>query len=162
MLFLVLTPGVVAGLVPWLLTGWHVERLPLWLLPLRVAGLILVVGGVGVLLQAFARFVLEGLGTPAPVAPTEQLVVGGIYRYVRNPMYLAVEAIIVGQVLVLGQPRLLLYAAGFGAAVVAFVHWYEEPTLQRRFGQRYEAYRRAVPGWWPRRDPWKDDKVDHP
>jgi protein-S-isoprenylcysteine O-methyltransferase Ste14 len=70
-------------------------------------------------------------------------------------MYLAVAAIIVGQALALGQPILLLYAAAFAVAVAAFVHWYEEPTLRRRFGDQYEAYRRAVPPWWPRRAPWE-------
>jgi protein-S-isoprenylcysteine O-methyltransferase Ste14 len=153
LVFLVLVPGVVAGLVPWWLTGWRFQNpLPYWL-PLRVGGLILLAAGVVVLLQAFVRFVVEGLGTPAPVAPTERLVVGGLYRYVRNPMYLAVAAIIVGQALALGQPILLLYGGAFAVAVAAFVHWYEEPTLRRRFGDQYEAYRRAVPAWWPRCDP---------
>jgi protein-S-isoprenylcysteine O-methyltransferase Ste14 len=150
----VLAPGVVAGLVPWLLTGWDAGPLPNPG-PVRIVGLALLVGGGGVLLDAFARFVVEGLGTPAPVAPTEHLVVGGLYRYVRNPMYLAVAATIVGQALVLGQPVLLLEAAVFVAATAAFVRWYEEPSLRRRFGAEYEAYRRAVPGWWPRRRPWE-------
>jgi protein-S-isoprenylcysteine O-methyltransferase Ste14 len=154
LLFLVLAPGIVAGVIPWWLTGWRVrEPLPHWA-PLRVAGLIFLVVGVVVLLEAFARFVVEGLGTPAPVAPTEHLVVGGLYRYVRNPMYLAVGATIVGQALALGQPILLLYAAAFAVAVAAFAHWYEEPTLRRQFGEQYETYRRAVPAWWPRREPW--------
>jgi protein-S-isoprenylcysteine O-methyltransferase Ste14 len=161
LVFLVLVPGVVAGLVPWWLTGWRFQNpLPYWV-PLRVGGLILLAAGVVVLLQAFVRFVVEGLGTPAPVAPTERLVVGGLYRYVRNPMYLAVAAIIVGQALALGQPILLLYAGAFAVAVAAFVHWYEEPTLRRRFGDQYEAYRRAVPAWWPRRDPWDAGNVDY-
>jgi protein-S-isoprenylcysteine O-methyltransferase Ste14 len=143
-------------LVPWALTGWRVrEPLPYWA-PLRVAGLILLAAGVVVLLHAFWRFVVEGLGTPAPVAPPEHLVVGGLYRYVRNPMYLAVAATIVGQALALGQPLLLLYAVAFGVAVVAFVHWYEEPALRRRFGEQYEAYMRAVPAWRPRRYPWNE------
>ncbi|CAN5330211.1 isoprenylcysteine carboxylmethyltransferase family protein [soil metagenome] len=155
LVFLVLAPGVVAGLVPRWLTGWRVRQpLPHWV-PLRVAGVVLLAAGVVVLLQAFARFVLEGLGTPAPFAPTARLVVGGLYRYVRNPMYLAVAAIIVGQALVLGQLILLLYAAAFLVTVAAFVHWYEEPTLRRQFGEQYEAYRRAVPAWWPRREPWE-------
>jgi hypothetical protein len=109
--FLVLAPGVVAGLVPWLLTDWEVEEpIPHWL-PLRIVGLALLGIGVVVLLDAFARFVREGLGTPAPVAPTEHLVVGGLYRYVRNPMYLAVASIIVGQALLLGQLVLLVRSA---------------------------------------------------
>jgi protein-S-isoprenylcysteine O-methyltransferase Ste14 len=152
--FFVLAPGVVAGLVPWWLTGWQVRSLPAWWLPLRLAGVVLLVAGTVVLVQAFARFVVEGFGTPAPVAPTRELVVGGLYRYVRNPMYLAVLAAIVGQALALGQLVLLPYAAVVAAAFVAFVHWYEEPTLALQFGARYEAYRGAVPGWWPRRHPW--------
>jgi len=152
--FLTVAPGVVAGLVPWLLTGWEVEKpFPYWL-PFRVVGASLLVAGLVTLLDAFARFVKEGLGTPAPVAPTEHLVVGGLYRYVRNPMYLAVGSLIVGQALLLGQLILLPYAALFGLAVWSFVRWYEEPTLSRRFGAEYELYRRAVPGWWPRRTPW--------
>ena len=149
--FLVVAPGVAAGLVPWALTGW--ETRSTWL-PLRVAGIVLVVAGAAALLHAFARFALEGLGTPAPVAPTERLVVGGLYRYVRNPMYLAVTATISGQVLILGRPGLFAYAAAFVAAVAAFVRFYEEPTLAARYGRRYEEYRREVPGWWPRRRPW--------
>jgi protein-S-isoprenylcysteine O-methyltransferase Ste14 len=145
--FLVLAPGVVAGVIPWWLTGWDSDDV--WA-PLRVLGAALIVAGAAVLLHAFARFVVEGLGTPAPVAPTERLVIGGLYRYVRNPMYLAVGATIVGQSLLLGRLGLLAYAAAFGAAVLAFVRLYEEPTLARRYGEQYEAYRRAVPGWWPR------------
>jgi protein-S-isoprenylcysteine O-methyltransferase Ste14 len=149
LLFLVVAPGVVAGLLPWLLTGWDAaDDVPVLVV---VAGVVLVAAGAAVLLHAFARFVVEGLGTPAPVAPTERLVVGGLYRYVRNPMYLAVGATIVGQALILGQPALLLYALAFGAAVWTFVRVYEEPTLARRYGAEYAAYRRAVPGWWPKR-----------
>jgi protein-S-isoprenylcysteine O-methyltransferase Ste14 len=150
-LFLVLVPGVVAGVVPWLLTRWDSGDPPL---SLRLIGLLLIAAGVGALLHAFARFVFEGIGTPAPVAPTETLVVGGLYRHVRNPMYLAVAATIVGQALLLGRPVLLVYALGFLAVVAAFVHLYEEPTLLERYGERYEAYRRAVPGWRPRLRGW--------
>jgi protein-S-isoprenylcysteine O-methyltransferase Ste14 len=162
LVFLVLAPGVVAGVIPWWLTGWHVEEpFPYWL-PLRVAGVILLCAGLVVLVEAFVRFVLEGGGTPAPVAPTERLVVGGLYRYVRNPMYLAVAATIVGQALVLGQPILLPYSVAFAVAVAAFVHWYEEPTLRHQFGEQYEAYRRAVPAWRPRREPWEGGSVLDP
>jgi protein-S-isoprenylcysteine O-methyltransferase Ste14 len=148
----VLVPGTVAGLIPWWLTGWDVQDTSL---PLRIVGVVLMVAGIGVLLHAFVRFVVEGIGTPAPIAPTQQLVVGGLYRYVRNPMYLAVAATIVGQALALGQPVLLAYAVVFAVVVYAFVRLYEEPTLSRQFGDRYEEYRDAVPGWWPRRRPWR-------
>jgi protein-S-isoprenylcysteine O-methyltransferase Ste14 len=149
LVFLLLAPGVAAGLVPWLLTGWDSNG---WPLPVQAIGVLLIAGGAGVLLHAFVRFVIEGLGTPAPVAPPEQLVVGGLYRYVRNPMYVAVASTIIGQALLLGRPGLLAYAALFLAAVAAFVHLYEEPTLTRRFGEEYTAYQRAVPAWIPRRN----------
>ena len=155
LLFLVVAPGVVAGLVPWLLTGWEADDSLGDLLVLRVAGAILLCAGVVVLLDAFLRFAREGRGTPAPVAPTERLVVGGLYRYVRNPMYLAVEAAIVGQALLLEQTILLAYAAAVGAAFWAFVRLYEEPTLARRYGDEYEEYRSAVPAWLPRLRPWQ-------
>jgi protein-S-isoprenylcysteine O-methyltransferase Ste14 len=159
LLFLVVAPGVVAGLLPWWLTGWHSDaEVPL---PVVAAGVVLVAVGVGVLVHAFARFVAEGLGTPAPIAPTKHLVVGGLYRYVRNPMYLAVAATIVGQTMILGQVGLLLYAVAFGVAVALFVRFYEEPTLARQFGTEYDTYRRAVPAWWPRRRPWSPDDARH-
>jgi protein-S-isoprenylcysteine O-methyltransferase Ste14 len=148
--FLVLVPGVVAGVVPWALTGWH-SRSP-WPV-LQIVGLVLIAGGVAVLLHAFVHFVVEGIGTPAPIAPTERLVVGGLYRHVRNPMYLAVGSVILGQALLLGRVSLFVYAAVFAITVAGFVQAYEEPTLAERYGEQYDSYRRAVPGWWPRRRP---------
>jgi protein-S-isoprenylcysteine O-methyltransferase Ste14 len=160
-LFFLLAPGVVVGLIPWLLTGgWQPrEPLPYWA-PMRMLGGILLVAGLIVLVGAFVRFVVEGLGTPAPVAAPERLVIGGVYRYVRNPMYVAVVAAIVGQALLLGQLTLLLYAALCWVVVAVFVRFYEEPTLTHRFGADYEAYRRAVPAWWPRLRPWKPSERD--
>lgn len=155
--FLILVPGTVAGLVPWLLTRWRADRWWLsgwWSTPVRIAGWALLVMGVATLIHAFSRFVIDGLGTPAPVAAPQHLVVTGLYRHVRNPMYLAVEAVIIGQALVLGGVTMVGYGVVVGAAFWSFAHWYEEPTLIRRFGQQYELYRRAVPGWRPRLRPW--------
>jgi protein-S-isoprenylcysteine O-methyltransferase Ste14 len=161
--FFVVGPGIVVGLIPWLLTGWQVrEPVPYYWAPMRVLGAILLVTGLIVLVQAFVRFVVEGLGTPVPVAAPERLVVGGLYRYVRNPMYVAIRAAIVGQALLLGELGLLLYAAALWLITAAFVRFYEEPTLTRRFGADYEAYRRAVPAWWPRLRPWKPGERDEP
>jgi protein-S-isoprenylcysteine O-methyltransferase Ste14 len=151
-LFLVAAPGVMAGLVPWLLTGWESTDPPMLIAAL---GAILIAAGIAGVLATFARFVLEGRGTPAPVAPTDQLVVGGLYRHVRNPMYVAVDTTIVGQALLLGRPALLIYAAAFWTVVATFVHGYEEPTLSERYGEQYDAYRRAVPAWLPRLRPWR-------
>src|SRR3954454_13303678 len=157
LVFFLVAPGVVVGLVPWWLTGWELhEPVPYWW-PLRVLGALLVAAGAAVLVRSFVRFVVEGVGTPAPVAPTRHLVVGGLYRYVRNPIYLALQAILVGQTLLFGRPWLLAYAAVLLAATVAFVRLYEEPALTAQCGAEYEAYRRAVPGWWPRLRPWRPD-----
>jgi protein-S-isoprenylcysteine O-methyltransferase Ste14 len=90
-------------------------------------------------------------------APTE-LVVGGTYRYVRNPMYVALASIVLGQALVLGRGRLLLYVGIMSGPVTAYVLLREEPRLAARFGEQYERYRAAVPRWWPRLHPWNPDE----
>jgi protein-S-isoprenylcysteine O-methyltransferase Ste14 len=161
-IFFFLAPGTVVGLVPWLLTGWQVREPTAYWAPLRVLGALLLIAGLVFVVQAFVRFVVEGLGTPAPIAPTERLVVGGVYRYVRNPMYVSLLAVIAGQALLLGQLGLLLYAAVMWLVTAAFVRWYEEPTLVRQFGADYEVYRRAVPAWWPRLRPWAGSEHNRP
>jgi protein-S-isoprenylcysteine O-methyltransferase Ste14 len=153
-IFLVLAPGTVAGWIPWWITRWRVPSPALARLPLWVSGAVLVAAGVVVLLDSFARFALEGLGTPAPVFPTQHLVVSGLYRYVRNPMYVAVLAVIVGQALIFGSLRLVEYATLAWLAVHVFVVAYEEPTLRASFGAEYEAFCAAVPRWIPRLTPW--------
>jgi protein-S-isoprenylcysteine O-methyltransferase Ste14 len=155
LIFLLLTPGVVVGLVPWWITGWRSRESSLDMIALRLLGGGLLLVGLAVLLHAFLRFVVEGLGTPAPVAPTADLVVGGPYRFVRNPMYLAVLSTLIGQALLLGQVALLWYAAAVAFAQAAFVHLYEEPLLRSRFGHQYEEYSTAVPAWLPRFSPWR-------
>jgi protein-S-isoprenylcysteine O-methyltransferase Ste14 len=93
-LFLVFAPGTVAGLVPWWISRWRIQASGNWWLPLRVVGGVLIAAGALVLLESFARFAIKGLGTPAPVFPTRYLVITGLYRYVRNPMYAAVVVFI--------------------------------------------------------------------
>ncbi len=153
--FFCAAPGVVAGLVPWLLTGWVLP--PGSTTSLVVRGCLAVVAvssGLLVLIGAFVRFVREGSGTPAPVAPTDRLVIGGMFRFVRNPMYLAVVTILLGQSVLLVSATLLIYTLVVWAAMAAFVRWYEEPVLAARYGPQYEAYRRHVRAWWPRLTPW--------
>jgi len=147
--FLVLAPGVVAGLVPWLITDWR--PLPPADGPgvLRWIGLIPIAVGIVVVLEAFARFAWEGLGTPAPVAPTRTLVVRGFYRFVRNPMYIAVAALIFGQAILLASWGVALYGVVIAAAFDTFVRFYEEPTLRQAHGEAYAAYCRATPRWIP-------------
>jgi protein-S-isoprenylcysteine O-methyltransferase Ste14 len=155
--FLVMAPGTVAGLVPWWITRWRVGPPFFEFQPVRWLGVLLLALATPVLLESFARFALEGLGTPAPVAPTERLVVKGFYRWVRNPMYVAVESLILGQALWFGRWPLLLYALGGGLVMHLFVVAYEEPTLRRSFGADYETYCAHVPRWLPRLRPWQGD-----
>lgn len=149
--FFALNPAMMGAVVPLLLTRWHSAHPQR---ALSVFGVALIVVGTVMLLDTIARFVFEGSGTPHPAAPTQELVIGGLYRYIRNPMYVAVLVAILGQALFLGRPGLLIYAAVFWPIVASFARFYEEPTLSERNGEQYAAYRRAVPGWRPRLRPW--------
>jgi protein-S-isoprenylcysteine O-methyltransferase Ste14 len=153
--FFLIAPGTVAGLVPWRISRWRMQPALFGLEPIRGLGLVLTAAGLAVLVDSFVRFALRGRGTPAPVLPTEHLVVSGLYRFVRNPMYVAVPSVILGQGLLLGNVDLLLYGAVVWLAMHAFVVAYEEPTLRRTFGDEYRRYCAAVPRWMPRRTPWK-------
>lgn len=152
-LFFVAAPVTVAGLIPWLITGWRIKSgtATTWLL--RPIGIVLVVAGGAILVHSFVRFVVDGIGTPAPIAPTQHLVVGGAYRFVRNPMYLGVAALILGQALIFASWSLAAYGAAAMLVTHLFVVGYEEPTLSNTFGEEYAAYRRAVRRWIPRLTP---------
>jgi protein-S-isoprenylcysteine O-methyltransferase Ste14 len=150
LVFLILAPGVVAGLVPWLITRWQPLPPGDGLGVLRWAGLLLIAAGLVVVLEAFARFAWEGRGTPAPVAPTQSLVVTGFYRFVRNPMYVAVLALIFGQAIVFASWGVAVYGLIIAVAFDSFVRIYEEPTLREAYGDDYVAYSAAVPRWSPR------------
>jgi protein-S-isoprenylcysteine O-methyltransferase Ste14 len=152
--FLVIAPGSVAGLVPWWISRWRLET-PFFGMPFfRLAGGMLITLGVIALLDSFVRFAVRGVGTPAPVFPTRHLVVTGLYRYVRNPMYVAVVSIILGQGLLLGNVTLLEYGGLVWLLFHLFVLVYEEPALRRSFGSEYELFCTEVPRWLPRLAPW--------
>ena len=123
---------------------------------LRVVGVLLILLGIPVLLDSFARFAIQGLGTPAPVFPMRHLVVRGLYRYVRNPMYIALLLVVTGQALLFGSLHLLEYAAFLWLCTHLFVIGYEEPKLRATFGNEYKAFCAHVPRWIPRVRPWDD------
>lgn len=116
-------------------------------------GVALIAAGTVPVVSVFVQFAQAG-GTPFPLAPTRHLVVRGVNRYVRNPVYLGSLLIFCGEALLFGRLSLLVYAAIAWAGAAAFVEWHEEPALARRFGAEYKAYRRAVPAWRPRLHPW--------
>ena len=152
--FLIIAPGTVAGLLPWLISRWRVEDDFGFGAGGRVLGGLLIVGGLAGLLDSFVRFAWRGRGTPAPIAPTDRLIVSGFYRHVRNPMYVSVVGLISGQAMLFGQVALVGYAALVWLVFHLFIILYEEPALRRQFPQDYQAYRRAVPRWVPRPRPW--------
>ena len=141
-------PTIVAGLVPWLLTHWVADPQPL---ALKILGGIVLAAGAALVLETTARFALYGRGTPAPWAPPERFVERGSYRFVRSPMYFGVILLVVGQALLLGREILYLWAAASWLIFTAFLVFYEEPQLRRRFGDDYDDYRRRVRRWLPTR-----------
>ena len=145
--FTLIVPVTVVGLVPYRLSGWQLTSS----VSLRVLGVLLILAALPIFLAFLVRFVREGIGTPAPIAPPERLVVGGPFERVRNPGYVAVVALVVGQGLLFGRGAVLVYAVLLALGFHLFVVLYEEPTLRRRFGAEYEAYCRRVPRWLPRR-----------
>ena len=154
-LFLVLAPGTVIGLIPWWISKWKVQPVPPGFLLIQLLGILLLVTGILILLEAFARFALQGIGTPAPVLPTRHLVVTGFYRYVRNPMYVALVLAVLGQSMIQRNLNLVLYGGFVWLISHLFVVAYEEPTLRRKFGDEYDEFCANVPRWIPRLRPWK-------
>jgi protein-S-isoprenylcysteine O-methyltransferase Ste14 len=151
LLWTILLPGVVAGYVPWSVFGLDRARVNL-ANPLGDLGLLCIALGAALLAACVFEFARSGRGTLSPLDPPTTLVVRGLYRHVRNPMYLSVTLIILGQALVARSSALFLYWGCWFAVVNLFVIAYEEPALRRQFGESYEAYARRVGRWIPRRD----------
>lgn len=147
-LFTLLVPGTVFVFVPaaLLATG---SGPPLNLGPVRWVGLLPLALGLVAILTCFVAFIRKGRGTPAPYDPPRELVVAGLYRYVRNPQYVGVVLVAVGEAVLAEAVILLGYAVVLAIAYHLFVRYYEEPTLGRLFGAAYTRYCEAVPRWWP-------------
>lgn len=154
LIFLLLVPGPVTLLVPWILCSWHMSPPLLGFAAFRVLGGLLMLAAAPALVDSFRRFALYGLGTPAPVAPPQRLVVTGLYRYVRNPMYVGAIALVLGQGLLFGSVNVLEYAFFLWLGFFAFVVLYEEPALRRKFAGDYEEFCEQVPRWIPRLKPY--------
>ncbi len=153
LLFTVLVPGTTLGVIPYLLlkTGrgkWAVD-----FIGFTVGGVLLVVLGVLIYLKCAWDFATRGQGTPSPHDPPRKLVITGLYRYSRNPMYVGIIAISGGEALLFHSYLLGLYALGLALAFHIWIIIYEEPTLRRMFGEAYEEYCRRVPRWVGRRGP---------
>src|SRR5688500_11247150 len=149
LLFTLLVPGTVLGVIPFLLfrsTGPQVD-----LGNIHFLGIVLIVPGLAIIIWCFIDFIRRGRGTPAPYDPPRRLVVAGMYRHVRNPQYIGVVLVALGEAIFAGSLILLGYAAVLAMGYHAFVRFYEEPTLKKLFGDEYVRYTRAVPRWLPKR-----------
>ena len=148
-LWAALLPGLFAGYVPWRFFGLSQVRLDLGN-SVHLLGILVLALGASLLISCIWEFATRGRGTLSPVDPPRVLVVRGLYRYVRNPMYLSVTLIVIGELLLTRSRALLVYWAVWFVAVNLFVIGYEEPALQRRFGVDYERYKKEVGRWIPR------------
>ena len=149
-LFLIAAPGTVLVLAPYLLLRSQYQLLSLPLGALRWLGLLPAFAGIAFLLWSFWAFTFIGKGTPAPIDPPKIFVAEGLYRLVRNPMYVGVLLTLMGEVLVFQSIILLVYSLLVFLAFHLFVVYYEEPRLREQFGDSYLRYLGNVPRWLPR------------
>lgn len=151
LLFILLLPAAGAVYAPW----WILTRGGgAWPRPAAWPAAALIVVGVGLYLWCTWVFAIAGHGTPAPWDAPRRVVATGPYRMVRNPIYVAAFLVIGGEAWLFLSPWLLIYLLVLALGVHLAVLWYEEPMLDRRFGQEYETYRRAVPRWIPNLAKW--------
>jgi protein-S-isoprenylcysteine O-methyltransferase Ste14 len=155
--FFIVAPGTIAGIIPWLISHWRFGEDASF--GVGALGAVLILSGLAILIECFARFALKGRGTPAPIAAPKELVVTGFYAHVRNPMYVAVSLIVFGQSLLFANAALIAYGVVVWFAFLLFVLYYEEPRLKHEFPEAYEAYAAAVPRWIPRLKPWRPAAV---
>ena len=149
LLWTILLPGTVTGYVPWRFFGldWAAFRVAG---PVDVLGLLCILAGSALLVSCIVDFAVAGRGTLSPADPPRHLIVRGLYRYVRNPMYLSVTTIVLGEALLARSQGLAVYWAFWFLCANLFVLGYEEPSLRRRFGASYEHYAQRVGRWVPK------------
>ena len=154
LLFFAIAPGTLLGLIPWSITGWRLRPAFWGIDAFRLGGAALLLLGLVLLAESFARIVWKGFGTPAPIAPPTRLVMTGFYRRVRNPIYVGLVTFVLGEALVLGDDSLFVYAAILWLFFHLWVLAIEEPELARVFGDEFATFKANVPRWLPRLTPW--------
>ena len=159
LLWTALLPGLFAFYLPWRYFGLRQVRLDPSN-PIQLVGIACIALGAALLATCIYEFARSGRGTLSPVDPPRELVIRGLYRYVRNPMYLSVTTIVVGEILLTGSRALFWYWIAWFIACNVFVMLYEEPTLRDTFGASYEQYTRQVGRWIPTR-PSRRDQSTH-
>lgn len=148
LLFTILQPGMVAGLIPWFIARRAFADT--FAIPFGIGqylGITITAIGAGITLHCIARFAIEGRGTLSPADPTRQLVLHGLYRFTRNPMYIGVTLTLVGEAVFTGSASLWIYSGSIFAVFNIYIIYWEEPRLRKDFGSSYEAYCRRVRRW---------------
>jgi protein-S-isoprenylcysteine O-methyltransferase Ste14 len=141
-------PGIILVYLPMAITQFRVPAdEPQWHRPVAWA---LIALGLIPLFESIVRFVRVGRGTLMPLVPTERLVATGLYRYVRNPMYVGDVVVLIGETVLFWSADMVLYTGVIWLGLDLFVRLYEEPTLRRRHGDEYVRYCARVRRWWPR------------
>jgi protein-S-isoprenylcysteine O-methyltransferase Ste14 len=156
--YLLIVPVPFLGVIPWWMSRWRQQPPLLGFASFRWIGILLMAAGVAAMMDSYAQFIFRGDGTPSPMFPTRRLVVAGLYRYVRNPMYIGAIAILLGEGLYLGDVRVLLYILFPWLMLYLFVRIDEEPTLRRSYGAEYVRYCAHVRRWRPRLTPWGEGR----
>jgi protein-S-isoprenylcysteine O-methyltransferase Ste14 len=152
-------PAILLVLVPWFVTHFQVPaHLPPWH---SWAGGLLIALGLIPAFESIVRFIVVGRGSLVPAVPTEHLVVSGLYRFVRNPMYVGVLTAIAGEALLFWRAGLVIELIAAWVSFHLFVRFYEEPKLTRTFGAEYKRYREHVPRWVPRLRAWRRDPAEN-
>jgi len=151
LLYTIALPGTVIVLIPYLIVSSQGERIPYPWGPLQVIGVIAALLGATILLRCIWEFMVTGRGTLAPIDPPTELVVRGLYRYVRNPMYLGAFTLMLGEAALFESGAVLLYGVAWFIIINLIVYFHKEPVLRRRFGDSYERYLRSVNRWVPTR-----------
>jgi protein-S-isoprenylcysteine O-methyltransferase Ste14 len=149
LLWTCLLPGLFAGYIPWRYFGLRDVRID-WSSPIQLLALVPIAAGAALLAACIVEFARSGRGTLSPLDPPRHLVVRGLYRYVRNPMYLSVTMVVLGEALLARSSALAIYWVIWFACANLFVIGYEEPTLRRQFGESYNEYARQVGRWVPK------------
>ncbi len=151
LLFTVVVPGTVTVLLPYWFLSSEPTVFTTQLGVVRYLGVLPMLLGASIYLWCAWDFAATGKGTPAPIDPPKRLIVRGLYRWVRNPMYVGVLLILLGEALFFASPTLVAYSAALFGIFHIFVILYEEPTLRGKFGDPYQLYRNSVPRWVPRK-----------
>lgn len=147
LIFTVVAPATVTIYFPYYLSGGVNARFE----GFAVLGFLPIVAGTMVYLRRAWDFSITGRGTPAPIDPPKTLVIRGLYRYVRNPMYVGIVCILIGESILLASSRMVVYTGSVFVLFNLFIVLYEEPALRRKFGTDYEVYIKTVSRWVPKK-----------